>query len=248
MSDEQAKSGDNKSQHEPPVSGNGKGIAKVNEKNGVSARATVLLSIATALLTSFLAPFLLERWKDADLARQVEKEKQDRIVATQFEIVEKYNEMFWHYRQAAGFLMFDFTHGQSDELLKRHRKEFEDISAEANREMPTQAFRARMYFNSIYVNNKLFGIWAGIFNGVDDEISRQLLKDKAIIHLDDRDSQDAWLKISSEINDSMITSETSLNEVYQLIGQSNIDATVRPGNKLTLYRLGDELPQLPNSR
>jgi hypothetical protein len=215
---------------------------------GLSTVATVIISLVTAVITSLLSPYLVERWKDADLRHQLDRAKQEKIMATQFDTVERFNAMFWRYRQAAGFLMFDFTHGQSDKLLERHLKEFEDLSAEANREMPVQAFRARMYFDSIYVNNKLFKIWRDIFTGVDDEISRQLLQDKNTPHVDDENSRRAWLKIDHDINQSMLSSEESLNEVYQLIGKSNIDRTMRPGADLKLYRLSDDIPQEPDER
>jgi hypothetical protein len=105
-----------------------------------------------------------------------------------------------------------------------------------------------MYFDSIYVNNKLFKIWRDIFTGVDDEISRQLLQDKNTPHVDDENSRRAWLKIDHDINQSMLSSEESLNEVYQLIGKSNIDRTMRPGADLKLYRLSDDIPQEPDER
>jgi hypothetical protein len=208
-----------------------------DDGKGLSAGATIVISMVTALITSVLAPFFVELWKDRDLSRQLDRAKQERIIATQFDTVERFNAMFWRYRQAAGFLMFDFSHGQSDELLKRHLKEFEDVSAEANREMPTQAFRARMYFRSVYVNNKLFTIWANIFRGVDNEISQQLLNDQNTVHLRDQTSVNSWLKISEEINDTMLSSQTALNEVYQLIGKPNIDEAMSPGQEIKLYRL-----------
>jgi hypothetical protein len=186
--------------------------------------ATIILSIITALLTSLFAPYVLERWKDVEAAHQLEKAKQDKIIATQFEIVESINALLWRYRQAAGFLMFDFVHGhQSDELLKRHLKEFEDASAEANRECPRQAFRARMYFNSIYVNNKLSETCRNIFDGVDDHISNLLLVEQMTPHPENVSHRDAWLQISGEINEMMLSSGKSLNDVYQLIGVQNID-------------------------
>jgi hypothetical protein len=204
---------------------------------GLSTKMTVFISVATALLTSLLGPFLLEHSKDLEAMRQREKESQDRVIATQFEIVEQFNRTFWRYRQAAGFLMFDFVHGQSAELLQRHLKEFENASAEANREMPTEAFRARMYFKSIYVNNKLFAIWADVFAGVDNDISNRLIRDKSVPHPEDPESQKEWLGISTRINDNMIASENSLNEIFTLIGQTEIDKKMSPDHPLVLYRL-----------
>jgi hypothetical protein len=212
----------------------GKARAK-GPSSGVSTTITVILSILTALLTSFFAPYVLERWKNAEAARQLEMAKQDKIIATQFEIIESFNALLWRYRQAAGFLMFDFVNGQSDELLRRHLKEYEDASAETNRECPRQAFRARMYFNSIYANNKLFEACALIFNTVDDHISRLLLMEKNTPHPENIKDRAAWQQISGEINETMLSAGRSLNDVYQVIGQTKIDEKYGAGQTLQVF-------------
>lgn len=205
--------------------------------SGLSATVTVVLSIVVALITSLGAPLVVERLKNSEAKEKLDKQKQDKIVATQFEIVERCNRTFWRYRQAAGYLMFDFEHSPSEELLHRHLKEFEDASAEANRDMPAEAFRARMYFHSIYVSNLLFSVWANIFNGVDNDISNQLLREKSVPHPNDKDSYDAWHAISRKINSSMASSEDAMNEAFELIGQSGIDEKHKNQAPLQLFRI-----------
>ncbi len=141
-------------------------------------------------------------------------------MATQFEIVEQINRIFLVVStQVAGFLMLlDFIHGQSSELLKRHLKEFEDASSEANRELPTQSFRARMYFNSVRVHNQLNGIFDRIFSRVDDHISKQLLSEHFTPHPNNQDSKAQWKQIGTEINIIMLESESDLNSVFEQIG------------------------------
>jgi hypothetical protein len=129
------------------------------------------------------------------------------------------NTVVWRYRQAAGFLMFDFAHGQRPDLLERHLKEFEDASAEANRELPTQAFRARMYFGSEQVREILDGIPHRIFFGVDDHISKQLLTDKSTPHAELSSSTTEWLKISKEIDEIMVLNAKDLNTIFERIGK-----------------------------
>lgn len=198
------------------------------QKDGISPKATFVLSLTTALIAAVITPYLTQYFKNEESTRQLEKTKREKIIATQFETVEKFNSIFWRYRQAAGFLAFDFVHPQSDELLKKHLKEFEDASAEANREMPTQAFRARMYFNSVCVGNALIVVSRAIFKsgGVDDQISRQLLIDQSKIHLADTSSQKAWGSIFEEIDRATDATERNLNSVYQQIGKDDIDKTM----------------------
>jgi len=67
---------------------------------------TVIITVVTALLTTLIAPYLLESLKEKQARRDKEAEKQDRIVSTQFEIVESSNEIYWRYRQAANICDF----------------------------------------------------------------------------------------------------------------------------------------------
>ena len=96
-----------------------------------------------------------------------------------------------------------------------------------------------MYFNSIYVSNSLFTIWAHIFSSVDGEISAQLLRDHSTVHLNDKTSQAAWLQINDEINKSMLSSEKVLDEAFELIGVAGIDDKKNHGRAMTLFRLPD---------
>src|SRR6185312_8953725 len=147
----------------------------------ISPWATVLISIGTAILTTVLAPYLIESIKTKESEQQRERDKRERIISSQFDCVEKSSAVFWKYRQAAGFLMFDFVNGQPDKaLLKQHIKEFNDLSIAANGDLPAQAFRARMYFNSEYVYQRFRLTYYATFakKGVDDLISMQLLKDR----------------------------------------------------------------------
>jgi hypothetical protein len=86
----------------------------------------------------------------------------------------------------------------------------------------------------IYVTNELFRIWVLIFTGVDDKISKQLLKDKSTIHLNDTKSKAEWTTISNEIDKSVLSSEESLNEVFQMIGTSDIDKKMSPSGRIEL--------------
>jgi hypothetical protein len=84
------------------------------QKDGISPRATFLLSVTTALIAAVIAPYVTQYLKNEESARQLEKTKREKIIATQFETVEKFNSTFWRYRQAAGFLTFDFLNSQSE--------------------------------------------------------------------------------------------------------------------------------------
>jgi hypothetical protein len=199
---------------EPPQ----KPTANRSNKNN---RNTVFISLVTALLTSLIAPSLLETLRERNAAQERLREKEQRILATQFDIVEKYNSVFWKYRQAAGFLMFDFTHGQADgALLRKHLREFEEASAEANRELPMEAFRARMYFRNEEVYDRLRGTFEKIFYGVDDHISRQLLVDRSVPHPKLPESISNWTQIAGDLDHVKVEAEETLNEVFRKIGTS----------------------------
>jgi hypothetical protein len=116
----------------------------------------VVLSIATALLTSLIAPYVLAWFGARTQATLREDEKRAKIAATQFEVIEAFNAAFWKYRQAAGYLIWDFWSSESNKpLVDRHRREYEDAARAANIELLTQAFRARMYFNDTKLYNEL---------------------------------------------------------------------------------------------
>ena len=107
------------------------------DKSIKSTPATIVITIVTALLTSLLAPYAIESLKEKQAQRDKEAEKQDRIVVTQFEIVEKCNALYWGYRQAADFLISDFANGQPDgPLFTMHLREFNKASVEANSQFP----------------------------------------------------------------------------------------------------------------
>jgi len=179
---------------------------------------TVIITVVTALLTTLIAPYLLESLKEKQARRDKEAEKQDRIVSTQFEIVESSNEIYWRYRQAANFVIFDFQNGQPDGALwESHWSNFQKASETANSQLPIQAFRGRMYFGSNEVYERLLKIPRKIFDGVDRDISLQRNKD-VVPNAEKGKSTDAWQAIQTELTEVNPVVEENLNYVFGQIG------------------------------
>ena len=186
--------------------------------SGTSTGITVIITVLIALLTSLIAPYLIESLKERQAQRDKEAEKQDRIVSTQFEIVESCNEIYWRYRQAANFVIFDLENGQPDGALwDRHWSNFQKISEEANSQLPILAFRGRMYFGSAEVYQRLLSIPKKIFAGVDRDISLQRNID-VIPDVKKGKSIDAWKAIQRKLGELDSVFEEDLNYVFAQIG------------------------------
>jgi hypothetical protein len=199
---------------------------EVGSKN--STWITVMITVVIAVLTSLIAPYLLESHKEKQALHDKEAEKHERIVSTQFEIVEACSETYWKYRQAADFVVFDFEFGQPDgPLWERHWSDFQRVAAEANSQLPIQAFRGRMYFGSTEVYQRLLNIPRTIFSagGVDRDITRQFAKDR-LPNAGNGKSADAWGKIHRKLDDANSVADENLNYAFRQIGvntNSNVD-------------------------
>ncbi len=186
------------------------------DKSAKSTPVTIIITIVTALLTSLFAPYAIESLKERQAQRNKDAEKQERIVATQFEIVEKCNVVYWNYRQAADFLISDFADGQPDGTLFRdHLKKFQEASAEANSQLPIQAFRGRMYFGSEDVYQRLLEIPSRIFSGVDHDISIQIAADSIPRPTK---SKSKWEHLHQELIDVGGFVQADLNSIFLQIG------------------------------
>jgi len=137
---------------------------------------TILVAFITALITSFVAPLVLEMWKKRVVEQQQEKERQDKIVKTQFEVVENLNRILWTYRASANFLVSDYKDKQTDnEIFKKHIQTYEEISVYTNKELVIEAFRARMYFQNNDLYEKLMKMFGELFD-VDYRLFSQQIK------------------------------------------------------------------------
>jgi hypothetical protein len=189
------------------------------DKSVRSTSITVVITVVTALLTSLLAPYAIESLKEQQAQRNRESEKQDRIIATQFEIIEKCNTAYWNYQQAADFLILDFANDQPDgPLADKHRAAFHEASVEASSQLRIQAFRARMYFGSEGVYRQLMEIPDRIFlGGIDSHIEARLHADEVPLHLSKSQKQQ-WEDLHKELSEVETFVQADLNSAFLQIG------------------------------
>jgi hypothetical protein len=180
----------------------------------------VILAIITALLTSLVAPYIIERTRQSASLIQQERDKQEQIRKTQFEIVENLNRILWTYRTSADFLVYDFRNGQPDEnLLKKHIDTYMDVAERTNRELAIEAFRARMYFQNKDVYERLIKGFYSIFK-TDAQISKQLIDQRYKYVGNNPLIDERWDEIKEQVNGEFESFKILLDELFREIGRS----------------------------
>lgn len=176
--------------------------------------ATVV-AIMVGILTSLLAPYLIDRAKAAEANTQQRKEQAERKAKTQTEIVENLSRILFSYRTSANYLAYDYAEGQSDpKLLRKHIDSFDDSSIALNKEFRMEAFRARMYFNDQTVYSKLIDEWSRLVK-IDTRISQLLQKQHYQItprSISDTQTDSPFLRVGSP---SALNSQEPKNENYE---------------------------------
>jgi hypothetical protein len=192
-------------------------MAELPEKR--KDRSTLIIAFVTALITSIVAPLAVEWFKGRTVQHQLKEEKRDRIVKTQFEVVEKLNQILWAYRTSASFLVSDYINGQTDEaLFKKHIQEYEEVSANTNKELAIEAFRARMYFQNDDLYKRLMDVYADIFR-TDYRIIQQEIKQN-YKYDSSEEARVAWGRIHDELtNEDFDEIKNVLNELFSEIGK-----------------------------
>jgi hypothetical protein len=133
--------------------------------------SSLATAIITGILTSLIAPSIIERSKSADAQAQLKVTTATEERKRQIEVVEKLSGIVWTYRTAANWVVWDRLHGDPiSEEAKKHIRDYDDVAARTNREFLTEAFRARMYFDSEAVHNRLIKLFSSLMK-IDAQIS-----------------------------------------------------------------------------
>lgn len=181
---------------------------------------TILVAFITALITSFVAPLVLEMWKKRVVEQQQEKERQDRIVKTQFEVVENLNRILWTYRASANFLVSDYKDKQTDnEIFKKHIQTYEEISVYTNKELVIEAFRARMYFQNNDLYEKLMKMFGELYD-VDYRLFSQQIKQE-YKYDPSKENLTEWGEIHHDVVEFFEGIKELLDELFANVGGSN---------------------------
>lgn len=177
----------------------------------------VIIAFVTALITSLVAPYLIQLRKERVTELQQEKEKNNQILKSQFEIIENMSRNIGDFRQAAEFLIFDYQNGQPNEdILKRHIQHYDEATASATKGLSIEAFRARMYFQDSGLFYKLMGTFGDLFKTLN-RIDRQQFKQGYKI-VQDRDAQAEWGQIHEELVANFDKIRVIMDELFAKTG------------------------------
>lgn len=177
----------------------------------------LLLTITAGLLTSLIAPYIIERSKEKAAVIQQENEKRDTIRKTQFEIIEKLNTLMWGYRASAEFLIWDFVHDEPDKaMVKKHIEDYDKLTSATNRDYNAEAFRARMYFNDPQVYELLMGMYDKLDN-LDNRINNQMISQNKDPGIRNADTDEQWKQIQKQLYQNIDETKVVLNKLFDQI-------------------------------
>lgn len=178
----------------------------------------LLITIIAGLLTSLIAPYIIDRFREKSALLQQAAQKQDAITKTQFEIIEKLNSILWSYRASAEFLIWDYLDGHVDnKTLAQHIKDYDSNTRTTNKNLNAEMFRAKMYFDDQTIYEKLKELYKAL-DKLDDEINKQInLQNNPNKTADDYNKK--WQEIHELLYEDIEKIETVLSELFAEVGR-----------------------------
>ena len=189
----------------------------------------IFLALAVAVLTALIAPYLIERTK-ANISRR------EKIVATQFEIIESLTVISSRYVTSAKFVVTDFSAAKVIRKdLETHRSNYEVTIEETLRNCQVQAYRARIYF----ADPKIYGMVMKIYEeiaAVDLAILQMVDQlDRGSMVIDEAMRSEAD-RVSNLIHNLNLGCERLLEFLFERTGKVptrvKTDATIGTGKEL----------------
>jgi hypothetical protein len=176
-----------------------------------------LIAITVGLLTSLIAPSIIQVSREKAAAIQQENEKRDTIRKTQFEIIEKLNNLMWGYRASAEFLIWDFAKVEPDKaLVKKHIDDYDQLTRAMNRDYNAEAFRARMYFNEPQVYDLLMVMYHEL-DMLDGEIIDQMSEQGKDPSNRNVDTDKKWQQIRTQLYKNIDSMKDVLNRLFDKV-------------------------------
>lgn len=172
----------------------------------------LFLAIVAGLVTAILAPYIIERTK-SKISRH------EKIITTQFEVIETLTTLSFEYFIAAKFVVTDFSQGQTNsELLARHLHDYDRIAEQTLKGHLTQAYRARVYFGDPAVYETLQELSERV-SYIDRDIIILLSRLEHTPKSDDEVAQSEWQRISNELDNFKLATERILEVLYRRTGE-----------------------------
>jgi hypothetical protein len=190
----------------------------------------LLLAIIAGLLTSLVAPYIIERTRENSVLIRQKEEKQDQITKTQFEIIEKLNTLLWNYHFTVGVVKQDFIVGQPDnELLTKHKKDYDTVVDTIFKNLAIEAYRARMYFDDEALYKRLISIITKV-SAIDYKIVQLITSQGGRPDNKKPDTDEGWQNLNKLLEEYRAKIEETLNLLYVKVGKQDESLRPEPNN------------------
>jgi len=179
----------------------------------------LVITLIAGLLTSLIAPYIIERTRQKSALVQQASQKQDAITKTQFEIIEKLNTILWNYRSSAEFLIWDYLDGHADpKTVAQHIKDYDTNTRTTNKNLNTEMFRAKMYFDDQKIYDELIELYKAL-DDLDNEINKQINVQEKIPGRTADDFKQKWEEIHTLLDKDIEKIKAVLSDLFIRVGQ-----------------------------
>ena len=187
------------------------------------------LALSVALLSALIAPYVIERTK-ANISRR------EKIVTTQFEIIESLAALSSRYVMSAKFILSDFSSGKLlGKAFETRLLNYEVATEETLRGSQVQAYKARIYFVDATIYEMVMDLHQKIAS-VDVSVLRLIDRIDGNSMVADKEMRLESARISDEIHNLNLAAERLLEFLFARTGKvpARIDtsSTIGTGKEL----------------